>query len=149
MRITLADKLDHEIACRLANLLELPLISLTEPDNSSSALESDDEYIHQLCEKIKNCCPGVQNNGFFLYDYPKNVIQAQSLDMALAEIGQPVSSALMLKSTKTSQNRTKSALIRYYRSQNKLILIDESSNIEEVCKTIYSNYDKRRTGRLV
>ena len=70
MRITLADKLDQGIACRLANFLELPLISLTESDDSSSKLESDDGNINQICEKILNCSPNMKKKGFFLYNYP-------------------------------------------------------------------------------
>jgi hypothetical protein len=146
VRITLADKIDSDIACQLANQLELPFISLTNSPGPSRSLPSDDEDIHLICaEIIKNRSPNMTGSRFFLNDYPQNVTQAQSLDMALARIGQTVSTALMLESAKISQNRTKLALIRYYRSQNKLIFIDESSSIEDICTTIHSIYDKRRT----
>jgi len=146
VRITLADKIAPEIAYRLASQLELPFISPTESPSQPIALPSDDDDIQLIIGQIiKNNTPGKAKSGFFLNNYPKNVIQAQSLDMALARIGQPTSTTLMVESDKISQNRIKSALIRYYRSQNKLILIDESSSIEDICKTIHSIHDKRRT----
>lgn len=145
MHITLADKIDSDIACQLANLLELPFISLTNSPGPSRSLPSDDEDIHLICaEIIKNSSPNMTGSRFFLNDYPQNVTQAQSLDMALARIGQAVSTALMLESAKMSQNREKRALIRYYRSQNKLILIEESSSSEDICNKIHSIHMKRR-----
>ena len=148
MRITLADKIDPEIARLLAGQLDLPLISPTESSNQTITLLSDDDDIQLIIGQIiNNNTPGKLTSGFFLNNYPNNVIQAQSLDMALAQIGQPISTTLMVESAKISQNRIKSALIRYYRSQNKLILIDESSSVEDICKTIHSIHSKRRTGK--
>jgi len=144
VRVTVADKLDPELALELANQLELGFISLTQA-HRTAALPSDDEDIAWINREISiNHRTGTHANGFFLNNYPHNVIQAQSLDMSLARLGQPLSIALMLKSSKNAQNREKSALIRYYRSQNKLILIDEPLNIVELCKTIHALYNKRR-----
>ena len=144
MRVTVADKLDPELARQVANQLELAFISLTQ-SHRTAALPSDDEDIARINWEISKIHhTGPHTNGFFLNNYPHNVIQAQSLDMSLARLGQPLSIALMLKSSKNAQNREKSALIRYYRSQNKLIWIDEPLNIEELCKTIHALYKKRR-----
>ena len=149
MRITVADKIDPELACQLANKLNLACISLTKSHHSAT-LPSDDEDIDWINDQINSEITKIHStdmttNGFFLNNYPQNVIQAQSLDMSLARRGQPLSIALMSKSARNSQNREKSALIRYYRSQNKLILIDEPLNIEELCKTIHTLYNKRRS----
>lgn len=145
MRITVADKLDPELARQLANQLELSFISLTK-SHRTATLHSDDEDIHLINREIsKTQGTGCAANGFILNNYPQNVIQAQSLDISLAQLGQPLSIALVLKSVRNSQNREKSALIRYYRSQNKLILIDEPLNIEELCKTVHTLYNKRRS----
>ena len=144
MRVTVADKLDPELARQLANQLELAFISLKQ-SHRTAALPSDDEDIARINREISRIPrTGTHVNGFFLNNYPENVIQAQSLDMSLARLGQPLSIVLMLKLARNAQNREKSALIRYYRSQNKLILIDEPLNIEELCKTIRTLYKKRR-----
>jgi adenylate kinase family enzyme len=145
VRITLADKIDPEIACRLAEQMELPFISLTESPNPAIALLSDDDDIELIIGQImKNSTQSGVASGFFLNYYPQNVTQARSLDMALAAIGHPISTALMMESAKMSQNREKRALIRYYRSQNKLILIEESSSSEDICNKIHSIHMKRR-----
>lgn len=145
MRITLADNIDPEIACRLADQLNLPFISLAESANPPTALLSDDKDIELISGQItKNSTGGGSASGFFLNNYPQNVIQAQSLDLALATIGQAISTALMMESAKMSQNREIRALIRYYRSQNKLILIEESSSVEDICNKIHSIHKKRR-----
>lgn len=145
MRITLADKIDLEFACQLADQLDLAFISLAESPNPPIALLSDDDDIELIVKKImeQGTLSGAAS-GFFLNNYPRNVIQAQSLDVALAAIGQPVSTALMMESAKISQNREKRALIRYYRSQNKLILIEESSSSEDICNKIHLIHKKRR-----
>ncbi len=83
--------------------------------------------------------------GFIFNSFPQNLIQAHSLDMALARIGQPISCALMMESTKKPQNRENRALIRYYRTQNKLILVDEADSIGELCSRIRLIYEKRRS----
>jgi adenylate kinase family enzyme len=93
---------------------------------------------------VKNISAPGKRSGFLLNNYPQNVIQAQSLDMAFARANQPLDASIIIETTKMSQNRVKRALIRYYRSQNKLILIEESSSIEDICSKIYSIHNKRR-----
>jgi hypothetical protein len=64
--------------------------------------------------------------------------------MALARAAQPLGAALMIDSTNLAQNRENKALIRYYRSQNKLIMLEESSGIEDICRKLYLIHEKRR-----
>lgn len=149
MRIALPGRLDTGIALQLANALELQFISVNQVLEPSSGLSSDDRDIQQIIEKIINTNASQQrHSGFLLNLYPQNVTQAQSLDIALARAGQPLAASLIMKSTKVPQNSANKALIRYYRSQNKLIFIEESSTIEDICNSLYSIHEKRRAGNL-
>ena len=149
MRIALPGRLDTDIALQLANALELQFISVNHALEPSSGLPSDDRDIQQIIEKIINSKASQQgHSGFLLNQYPQNVTQAQSLDIALARAGQPLAACLIMESTKVPQNSANKALIRYYRSQNKLIFIEESSTIEDICSRLYSIHEKRRAGNL-
>lgn len=149
MRIALPGLLDTDIALQLANALELQFISVTQALEPSSGLPSDDRDIQQIIEKIISTKASQQkHSGFLLNQYPQNVTQAQSLDIALARAGQPLAASLIMESTKVPQNSANKALIRYYRSQNKLIFIEESSTIENICSRLYSIHEKRRAGNL-
>ena len=148
MRIALPARLDADIALQLANALELQFISVTQALEPSSGLPSNDRDIQQIIEKIVNTKASQQrHSGFLLNQYPQNVTQAQSLDIALARAGQPLAASLIMASTKVPQNSANKALIRYYRSQNKLIFIEESSTIEDICSRLYSIHEKRRAGK--
>ena len=145
MRITFPGHLDSDIAHLLAKTLGLRLISPEKSIDPSTGLPSDDRTIQLIIEKaVKNISAPGKRSGFLLNNYPQNVIQAQSLDMAFARANQPLDASIFIETTKMSQNRVKRALIRYYRSQNKLILIEESSSIEDICSKIYSIHNKRR-----
>lgn len=149
MRIALPGRLDTDIVPQLANALALQFISVNHALEPSSGLSSDDRDIQQIIEKIIDTNASQQrHSGFLLYLYPQNVTQAQSLDIALARAGQPLSASLIKESTKVLQNSANKALIRYYRSQNKLIFIKESSTIEDICNRLYSIHEKRRAGNL-
>ncbi|MFW2438588.1 MAG: hypothetical protein ACN4GR_04380 [Arenicellales bacterium] len=146
MLITLLEPVHADFSRRLSQSLELHLIKSKALNNSSTGLPSDDHTINEIIEDIHmQMSTSEATGGFILSNYPQNAIQAQSLDMALARIGQPVSSALMMESTKTPQNRENKALIRYYRSQNKLILLDETDNISQICCKMRLIYRKRRS----
>ncbi|GBE07927.1 adenylate kinase [bacterium BMS3Bbin11] len=146
MRIIIAESISTDFSGRLSQALGLPLIKLKVLHNPYTGLPSDDQTINDLIVDIgKQLGSSEAIEGFILSSYPQNVIQAQSLDMALARIGQPVNSALMMESTKKSQNRENRALIRYYRTQNKLILVDEIDSIGELCSRIRLIYEKRRS----
>ena len=79
--------------------------------------------------------------------YPLNVIQARSLDIALAAFGQCVSLAVEVESGKNEQNRENRALFRYYRTQNKLVVVDKSTSTSEICQEMTDIYARRRTSR--
>jgi len=142
VRIVIADKLDPDLVHELAKRLNITLVTTSDKTGRSNRLLSDDEDIQTICDKI-TICSGV--SGYLLNAYPHNVIQAQSLDLSLARIGTPLSAIIMSETTKSSQKRENKALIRYYRSQNKLIFIDESSSVEDISTTIQSIYEKRRS----
>jgi len=146
VRITFTDRPGSELAQPLAKALGIQLISPTNALDPMTATPSDDIVIQRIIEEIiKNTIEHKQHNGFLLNNYPENVTQAQSLDMALAQAAHPVAASLMIESTKVLQNRENKALIRYYRSQNKLILIDEFSSVEDICSKLNSIHAKRRT----
>jgi hypothetical protein len=54
---------------------------------------------------------------------------------------------LMLKTTDPLKQKEDKPLRRYYRSQNKLILLSESSTIDEICSSIAQIHKKRRVQR--
>jgi len=142
VRITIVDFLHPDIPGRLSQELELPLIQTRILQNPSTGLPSDDRTINKIIEEIsKHISRPEAIGGFILSNYPQSIFQAQSLDMALARIGQPVSLALMVESTKKPQNRENRTLIRYYRTQNKLILVDETVSIDELCSRICLIYE--------
>lgn len=146
MRITLAEPVSPDFSKQLSQTLALHLIQPKVFYDSATGLPSDDRTIESIVnaiEKQTNCSESVK--GFIFSNYPQNVIQAQSLDMALARIGQPVSIALMVESTKKPQNRENRTLIRYYRTQNKLILFDETDSIDGISSNIRLIYEKRRS----
>jgi len=146
VRITIAESISTEFSGHLSQALGLPLIQPRILQNPSTGLPSDDRTIRDIIVDIgKQPNSSEATEGFILSSYPQNVIQAQSLDMALARIGQPLSGALMMESTKKPQNRENRALIRYYRTQNKLILVDETDSIGELCSRIRLIYEKRRS----
>jgi len=146
VRITLLEPIHPDFSVRLSQALELHLIKPKVLFNSSTGLPSDDRTVNEIIKDIhKTISTSEATAGFILSSYPQNVIQAQSLDMVLARIGQPVSSALMMESAKKPQNRENRALIRYYRTQNKLILLDETDSIGDICSSIRLVYEKRRS----
>jgi len=146
LRITLAGSIHADIAEQLSVALNYPLIEPKSVSSPATGLPSDDLTILALIEDIHGNRGNVDGkDDFLISNYPQNVIQAQSLDLALARIGQPVSLALMMESTKKPQNRENRALIRYYRTQNKLILFDEADSISELCSRIHLIYEKRRS----
>jgi adenylate kinase family enzyme len=147
VRITLAEPVSPDFSKQLSQALALHLIQPEVFYDSATGLASDDRTIDAMIDAIEkqtNCSESAK--GFILNNYPQNVTQAQAMDMALARIGQPVSIALMVESTKKPQNRENRALIRYYRSQNKLILFDEADSIGDICSKIRLIYEKRRGG---
>ena len=146
MRIALPGQPDSELVLALSQALGLPVIKPTNAQDPLTGMPSDDMVIRLITEQIiDNAGIHQSGNGFLLKRYPENVTQAQSLDMALARIAQPVGAAIMIDSTNLAQNRENKALIRYYRSQNKLIMLDESSSVEEICRKLYLIHEKRRS----
>ena len=146
MRITLLESIHPDFSVLLSQALELHLIKPKVLFNSSTGLPSDDRTVNEIIKDIhKTISPSEATAGIILSSYPQNITQAQSLDIALARIGQPLSCALMVESTKTPQNRENKALIRYYRTQNKLILVDETDNVSQICSKIRLIYGKRRS----
>jgi len=146
VRITLNESISPDFSRRLSQALELHPIQPKVVYSRFTGLPSDDHTINKIIEEIHKHISSANTTGeFILSNYPQTVIQAQSLDMALAKIGQPLSSALMMESTKKAQNRENRALIRYYRTQNKLILVDETDSIGELCSRIHLVYEKRRS----
>jgi adenylate kinase family enzyme len=146
LHITLIGSVDPKLAASLSKALGLRLISPVNNQDPMTGLYSDDRFIDQILDEL-DAAKGTSltSPSFLLFNCPQNIIQAQSLDLALTRAGFPLDAAIAIDSAKTSQNRETRALIRYYRSQNKLVLIDESSTIEERCKIIHTTYDKRRS----
>lgn len=146
MRITIPESIRPDFSDEISQSLDGPLIRAKVLYEPATGLPSDDHTINAIIEDIQGQSrTTVTPKGFILGNYPQNVIQAQCLDMALAKIGQPLSCALMVESTKTPQNRENRALIRYYRTQNKLILLDETDNVSQICSKIRLIYEKRRS----
>jgi len=146
VRIALPESIRPDFPDQLSQAMGTNRIRPEVLYNPSTGLPSDDHTICKIIEDIHGDTGAAEStNGFILSNYPQNVIQAQSLDMALAKIGQPLSCALMVESTKTPQNRENKALIRYYRTQNKLILLDETDNVSQICSKIRLIYEKRRS----
>ena len=146
MRITIPESIRTDFSDDISQALDAPLIRAKVLCAPATGLPSDDHTINAIIEDIhRQSRTTVTPKGFILSNYPQNVIQAQALDMALARKGHPVSCALMVESTKKPQNRENRALIRYYRTQNKLVLIDETDNISQLCRKIRRVYEKRRS----
>ena len=147
MRIALPGHPDSELALALSQTLGLPVIKPTNNAHDPlTGMPSDDMVIRLITEEIfDNAGIHQSENGFLLIRYPENVTQAQSLDMALARASQPLGSALMIDSTNLAHNRENKALIRYYRSQNRLIMLEESSSVEDICRKLYLIHEKRRS----
>ena len=135
-----------ELVLALSQSLGIPVIKPTNAQDPETGMPSDDMVIRLITEEIINNASMHQSeNGFLLKRYPENVTQAQSLDMALARAAQPLGTVLMIDSTNLVQNRENKALIRYYRSQNKLIMLDESSSVEDICSKLILIHEKRRS----
>lgn len=148
MRVTLAGNIDPDFATRLSKTLGLPLVIPTDEKACQSGLPSDDAVIGSIIDTIIDHQSSADNGkGYVLAGYPLNIVQAQSLDIALARSGQAVDNALMLKTADPLQSREEKTLRRYYRSQNKLILFAESSAIDEICSSILQIHEKRRIQR--
>ncbi len=146
MRIALPGHPGSEFVLALSQTLGLPVIKPTNVQDPVTGMPSDDMVIRLITEEIINNVNIHQSdNGFLLKSYPENVTHAQSLDMALARVAQPLGVVLMLDSRNLAQNRENKALIRYYRSQNKLIMLEESSSVEDICRKLYLDYEKRRS----
>ena len=146
MRIALPGHTGTELVLALSHALGLPVIEPTSAQDPVTGMPSDDIVIRLIIEEIFDKASIHQNeNGFLLKRYPENVTQAQSLDMALARAAQPLGTVLMIDSTNLVQNRENKALIRYYRSQNKLIMLDESSSVEDICSKLLHIHEKRRS----
>ena len=111
-------------------------------NDPTTSLPSDDLTIQDI-KKFLHANDSVEH--VVVCGYPLNVIQARSLDLALAALGHCVSLAAVLESKKNQQNRENRALIRYYRTQNKLIVVDKSAEISEICKEATEIYSRRRT----
>jgi adenylate kinase family enzyme len=150
VRISLPYQLKQDFADAIAAALKLHILSPAEEPDPASGLSSDDFVIAHITDTIAGCSRDAANDySFLLNGYPQNIIQAQSLDMALAEKGETLSAALISDTPKSLQNREKRSLIRYYRSQNKLILFDDTSSVEDVCSKIVLIHEKRRTPAVV
>ena len=146
MRIALPGHPDSELVLALSQTLGLPVIKPTKAQDPVTGMPSDDMVIGLIIEEIlTNTDIHPSKNGFLLKRYPENITQAQSLDMALARAAQPLGAVLVIDSTNLAQNRENKALIRYYRSQNKLIMLEESSSIEDICHKLFLTHEKRRT----
>ena len=146
MRIALPGHPGSELFLALSRTLDLPVIKPTNAQDPVTGMPSDDMVIGLIIEEIiKNAGINLSGNGFLLKNYPENVTQAQSLDMALARAAQPLGAVLVIDSTNLAQNRENKALIRYYRSQNKLIMLEESSSIEDICRKLLLTHEKRRS----
>ena len=145
MRVTLAGNINPDLATRLSKALGLPVVFPSDENVCQSGLLSDDAVIGSIIDTIvhhENSAD--KRKGYVIGGYPTNVVQAQSLDIALARSGQAVDTALMLETTDPLQNREDRLLRRYYRSQNKLVLLAESSAIDEICSSIMQIHEKRR-----
>ena len=150
MRIALPFQVEQDFAEQLSATLELTLFMPETILDSRTGLLSDDQIIAQIIKFIVDATKGTAGDkGILLKGYPLNIIQAQSLDTALSRIGQPLSAAIMSNSLSQSQNRENRALIRYYRSQNKLTLFDEEANIDDISSKILLIQKKRRTPTVV
>jgi hypothetical protein len=148
LRVTLAGNIDPDFATRLSTALGLPLVFPTDEKACQSGLPSDDAVIGSIIDTIiQHENSADKGKGYVLGGYPLNVVQAQSLDIALARSGQAVDTALMLETTDPLQYSEDKPLRRYYRSQNKLILFAESSAIDEICSSILQIHEKRRIQR--
>ena len=146
MRIALPGDPGSELVLALSQSLGLPVIKPSNAQDPLTGMPSDDMVIRLITEEIiDNAGTHQSENGFLLERYPENVTQAQSLDMALARAAQPLGAALMIDSTNLVQNRENKALIRYYRSQNRLIMLEESSSVEDICRKLYVIHEKRRS----
>jgi adenylate kinase family enzyme len=147
LRVALAGNIDRGFAIRLSKTLGLPLFFPTEEKACQSGLPSDDAVIASIVDIIDQQSGVDKANGYVLAGYPLNIVQAQSLDIALARSGQAIDTVLMLKTTEPLKQKENKPLRRYYRSQNKLILLSESSTIDEICSSIAQIHKKRRVQR--
>lgn len=150
MRISLPDQLKQDFAEHIAAALKLDLFTPADKPDPASGLLSDDCLIAHITDTIADCSrDAAKEYSFLLNGYPRNIIQAQSLDMALAEKGLSLSAALISDNSKHLQNREMQTLIRYYRSQNKLIMFDDTSSVDDICSKIVLIHEKRRTPAVV
>ncbi len=147
LRVALAGNIEQGCAIRLSKTLGLPLLFPTEENACQPDLPSDDAVIGSIVDIIDQQIGAEKANGYILAGYPLNIVQAQSLDIALARSGQAIDIALMLKITDPVKHREDKPLRRYYRSQNKLILFSDSSTIDEICSSIVQIHKKRRVQR--
>jgi adenylate kinase family enzyme len=81
---------------------------------------------------------------FVLSGYPINVVQAQALDHALARYGKAISTSIVMEAADRRQDRLNSDLVRYYRTQNKLVLVKPTETVEDACNKALQLYDRRR-----
>lgn len=150
MRISSPYQLQQDFAEGIAAALKLHILSPAEETDPASDLLSDNKSIAEITDRIADfSCGTADDYSFLLNGYPRNIIQAQSLDMALAEKGLALSAALISDNSKHLQNREMQTLIRYYRSQNKLILFDDTSSVDEICSKIVLIHEKRRSPAVV
>ncbi len=146
VRLTLLQAPNPEFQLQLSRSLSLPLVDAQVRYDSSTGMPSDDETIGKIIDHlVTHDNPFAGETGYILSTFQQNITQAQSLDIALARIGQPLNIALTFKPTKLSQNRENRALIRYYRTQNKLVEVDEAEEIHDICQKILLLYRKRRS----
>ena len=143
MRISLPYLVKQDFAERIAAALKLRLFTPAARPDPATGLLSDDQVIAQITDLI------AEDGSLLLNGYPRNIIQAQSLDMALSQRGQALSAVLVRDTPKPLQNREKQALIRYYRSQNKLIVFDDTLSIDDICSKIVMTHEKRRAPAVV
>lgn len=149
MRISSPYQLKQNFAEGIANALKLHILSPAEQTDPASGLLSDDRAIVQITNMMADFSCTAGDYSCLLNGYPQSIIQAQSLDIALAQKGLTLSAALISDNSKHLQNGEMQALIRYYRSQNKLILFDDTSSIEDICSKIVLIHEKRRTTAVV
>jgi hypothetical protein len=167
VRIALPGPIETTTGLRVAEYLaqQFSVLSLqaTIVNNPENGLPSVDLIIANIIEKLNGTGLAPSSlQGFVLSNFPASITQAQALDVALANIGQPLSCVVMPSLDAIAQHAdTRSQhkmLSRYYRAQNKLIFIDnwnhliptgsdspnDVNNLSEIYGKIRHIYEKRR-----
>ncbi|MEO7478174.1 MAG: adenylate kinase [Lysobacteraceae bacterium] len=153
---------------RAAVKAETPLGLQAKVVMESGALVSDDIVLAMLEERLSQ---GDTGDGYILDGYPRNLVQANSLDGLLARLGQPVERAIQLdvdtelliariagrskaegRADDTPEavrtrlevyERQTAPVIEFYRHQQKLTSVDGVGSMEDVFDRIVEALDSR------